>query len=78
MNSILETLTAIYRDYFDEPELDISWSTSAADIPDWDSLAQISLVVIIERHFQLAFTSEEIAELANVGEMVNLIESKQS
>lgn len=64
----------IFRDIFDNEELIISNETNADDIEDWDSLAQMNLVVAIEKHFKIRFKVEEIANLHNVGEMLELID----
>lgn len=66
----------IFRDIFDDEELIISKQTTADDIEDWDSLAQMNLVVAIEKHFKIRFKVEEIARLHNVGEMLGLIEQR--
>lgn len=66
----------IFRDVFDDEELIISNETTADDIEDWDSLAQMNLVVAIEKHFKIRFKVEEIASLHNVGEMLALIEQR--
>ena len=71
-----EKLQEIFRDIFDDEGLIISEEMSAADIEDWDSLAQINLIIAIEQEFKVKFNLEEISQLKNIGEMINLIESK--
>ena len=66
----------IFRDVFDDDELVICEDTTAEDIEDWDSLAQMNLVVAIEKYFKIRFKVEEIANLHNVGEMLELIEQR--
>ena len=78
MPDILEQLVPIFRDVFDDDELLIFPSTSAKDVDGWDSLAQIRLIVSIEKFFQLRFSAAEIEEIQNVGEMADLIKNKQS
>jgi len=50
---------------------------TADDIDDWDSLRHVGLVVNVEAAFGIKFTSLEVASLANVGEMLELIERKR-
>jgi acyl carrier protein len=66
----------IFRDVFDDPTLLINSETNSDQIPDWDSLAHLSLVTSIERHFKIKFALGELQTLKNVGEMVSLIEKK--
>lgn len=76
MNKILQDLQDIFRDIFDDDEIILQDHTSSKDIEDWDSLAQMSLIAAIEKHFQIKFKIEEIVGLKNVGEMVELIHKK--
>jgi acyl carrier protein len=75
---ILDQLTSIFRDVFDDDELVIERSTTAHDVDGWDSLAHIRLVVSIEKTLGLRFTAAEISSLVNVGGMVDLIFIKQA
>ena len=49
---------------------------TADDIDEWDSLSHIQLMLAIEKAFEIKFTSREMKELADVGEMVSCIKSK--
>ena len=73
-----DTLQKIFRSVFDDKKLVITRATTAADIEDWDSLAQINLVSEIETAFGLTFDIAEIIALQNVGDMIDLIEKKQT
>ena len=48
-----ERLQEIFRDIFDDEELIIREDMSANDIEDWDSLAQINLIIAIEKEFKV-------------------------
>ena len=56
----------------------MSAETTARDIEEWDSLAQIGLVLSMEKEFNLRFVPADIERLKNIGEMVELIETKSS
>lgn len=73
---IKERLQEIFRDIFDDEELEIREDMSAKDIEDWDSLAQINLIIAIEKEFGVKFNLEEVSKLKNIGEMLTQIESK--
>ncbi len=75
---ILSDLTAILREVLDDPELVLTAATSAADIPGWDSMAHIALVVEVECRFGIQFQAAEIEALRQVGDLVALIEAKRA
>ena len=71
---ILEQVTQIIRDEFEDDEIEVTCETTAADVEDWDSLAHISLIHEIEKNFDIKFTLGEIQDFKNVGEMIDSIE----
>ena len=73
---LLQQLTTVFQDVFDDEQLTISEQTSAADITDWDSLMHITLISAVEDEFQVKFGMQEIIEMQNVGQMADLIEQK--
>ena len=75
---ILNTITGIMRDVFDEDDLEVSEVTSAEDVEEWDSLSHVRLIVAIERKFGFKFKNSEIESLKNVGDLVNMVETKAS
>ena len=72
----MEIVRRIFRDVFDDEDLEVNDSTNSSDIEDWDSLEHITLVVSMEKEFNLKFDLKEVNKLANVGEMIDLIASK--
>ena len=73
---VLAKLTEIFRNVFDDEDLIISDLTSANDIDEWDSLAQINIILASEAIFKIRFSPTEIESLKNVGDMINLIMGK--
>ena len=73
---IFKQLTEIFRDIFDNNSLNINRETTAADVEDWDSLAQISLLVAIEKEFKIRLSLDEVKSLKNVGDMLDVIKNK--
>ena len=74
---ILSQVTAILMDILDVEDLILTEKTHASDVNEWDSLNHIQLIVAIEKHFEIRFTSREIQSWANVGEMIDSIEQKK-
>ncbi len=75
---ILNTVTTILKNTFDEQGLEISRETSAEDIDEWDSLSHIELISNIEGQFKVRFALGELQDLQNVGDMIDLINTKIS
>ena len=71
--TIFDAVQQIFRDNFDDEELEITRETCADDIEDWDSLEQINLLTAMEKAFGLKFKLEDVRGLKNVGELLDLI-----
>ncbi len=69
-------LQDIFRDLFDDDDIEIHAGTTAADIKGWDSLNNVRLVVMIEKHFGIRFSTGEVVSLKDVGELLTLIEAR--
>ena len=71
-SEILERIQNIFRDVFDDSTITIKDTTSTKDIEGWDSLAQINIIVLMEKEFKIKYTLQELEDLKNVGDMINL------
>jgi acyl carrier protein len=74
--AILSGLTGLFREILDDDGLELTPETSAANVPGWDSMNHITIVVEVERRFGVKFQTSEIEELRNVGELIALIARK--
>jgi acyl carrier protein len=48
-------------------------ATTAKDVPEWDSLTHISLMVTVEKEFSVRFRVGEVENARNVGELADLV-----
>jgi acyl carrier protein len=67
---IYTALTVIFRDVFLSDDLVLTPSLNANDVPGWDSFRQIEIIIATEQHFGIKFSTREIDQLANVGDLV--------
>lgn len=75
-SQILDEVQAIFREVLDNEEIVLATETTADDIEEWDSLTHIQLIVAIEKHFKIRFTSREILSWQNVGQLIDSIAAK--
>jgi acyl carrier protein len=76
MLDLLPQIQEIFRDIFDDPTLMITRDSNASTVEDWDSLAHVNLVTAIEKKYKIRFALGELQELKNVGDMIDLIQTK--
>jgi len=75
--SIVERMSRIFREVFDDPSINIRDDMTSADIEAWDSLTHIHLIFAMEKEFKIVFTIGEAGgSLKNVGELRTLIVKK--
>jgi acyl carrier protein len=77
VTAIDERLVEVFRDVFDDPDLLIDASTTAEDIDGWDSLQHINLLFAVEQEFGVAFSGDEGAALADVGQLQRLLDDRR-
>jgi acyl carrier protein len=73
---IISRVQDIFRDHLDDESITLKDETTAADVDGWDSLMHLQLIVAIENHFKIKFTSREIMSWKNVGEMIDCLKTK--
>jgi acyl carrier protein len=69
---VIARLQILFNDIFLEPPR-LTPTLTAAEVPEWDSLIHISLLVAIEKDFGISFQTGEVEATKNVGEMADLI-----
>ena len=74
--ALLAELTDIARSVFEDPGLELAAATTCDDVPAWDSLNHITLVVEVECRFGIKFAIDEVEDIKSVGTLARLIESK--
>lgn len=70
---VYERLAEVFADVFDEAGLALADTTTAADVPGWDSLAHIRLIAAVEDEFNMSFDMKDVVAMGNVGEMVDIL-----
>lgn len=76
MEEIFDRLNTVFRDFFDDEDIELDEETTADDIDDWDSLNHITLMAAVEDEFGIRFTMGEVSGMKNVGEMAQIIKER--
>ena len=72
----MQKIQEIFKEIVDEVDIELTESSTANDIEEWDSITHIEIISEIEEQFNVGFKISEIEKLKNVGDILSLIESK--
>ena len=73
---IIDKLTNIFRNLFEDDKIQLTERLSAKDVDNWDSLTHMLLISEIESSFSIKFSLKDLNKLENVGNLVELISLK--
>jgi acyl carrier protein len=69
---VFQRLQAIFDDVFLD-QVVVTPELSAKDVPEWTSLLHISLIVAVEKAFNIRFRVGEVEATRNLGDLADLI-----
>jgi acyl carrier protein len=75
-DEIKSRLTPIFRDVFADDALVVSESMTAEDVPAWDSLSHLNMIVAVEKAFGVKFSVRDVRSLKNVGGLIDMVKKK--
>ncbi|NBO19349.1 MAG: acyl carrier protein [Proteobacteria bacterium] len=67
---IYEKLNVLFRSFMNNPAIALTPQTVATDIPGWDSMTHVQIIIKVEELFGIRFKHAEIAAFENVGDLV--------
>jgi acyl carrier protein len=50
--------------------------TTASQVPGWDSLSHVNVIVAVEKQFKVRFSNLEVLRLKTVSDLQRLVDSK--
>jgi acyl carrier protein len=50
--------------------------TTASQVPGWDSLSHVNVILAVEKRFGIRFSNVEMLRLRSVGDLQRLVDSK--
>ncbi|SEA64455.1 acyl carrier protein [Rubrimonas cliftonensis] len=71
-------LMEIMRDVLDVDDLNYDENLTADDVEEWDSLSHVRLIVAVEKHFGVRFSTQEIEAMRRLGDLRRAITTKKA
>ncbi|WP_428534189.1 acyl carrier protein [Rhodopila sp.] len=78
MAAALPEITAILREVLRDNSCEVAATTCFEDLPGWDSMDLVAVVVEAECRFNVQFELVEIDRLTTVGDLLRMIAAKQA
>ena len=69
VSSIIE----VFNDILDLEEGQLTPESSPEDIDEWDSMANVNIIVALEEEFKIKFKLEDIQDAKVVNDFINLV-----
>ncbi len=76
VNKLDKRLEKVIREVFpiEEDTIDESWTSD--DIPDWDSVGHLNLIMELEKEFEIKVEIEEMFEVEKLGDIIPILQKK--
>lgn len=75
-NAIIEKLTAIFHEVFNDNSIVLNDEMTANDVDNWDSLTNMLMITKVEEEFGVKFKLKELNKLKKVGDLISIVDSK--
>ena len=72
-----DRIQRVFREVFNDDDLVLSDELSSASMKDWDSFAQVRLMIELQEEFGVQFTTEEAIGATSVAGIRELLASKE-
>lgn len=75
-NEIIEKLTPIFREVFNDNNIELRDDMTATDVENWDSLTHMLMITKVEEVFGVKFKLKELNKLKQVGDIIMTLSEK--
>ena len=73
---LADKLAVIFRNVFNNPDIQVTDELTANDVANWDSLSHMILIGEVEKNLGISFKLKELNKMKNVGNMMDIILTK--
>ena len=77
-DEIYAGLAEVFHNAFGDSTLALTPQTSAAQVPGWDSVKMVTIILGVEQHFDIKLRSREVDKLKTVGDLADLVKIKKA
>ena len=74
MNRLRDDIIDILSGQFLAAKEELTDETGPGDLPAWNSLGQLQLILKLESRFKIRFSADDVMAFNNVGELIDLVE----
>lgn len=74
--AVFAKLVGVFEDVMDTDGVVLTEATIGDDVEEWDSLSHVRLMVSVEKAFGIRFSTAEISEFENLGDILTAIQAK--
>jgi acyl carrier protein len=67
---VMQTVSRVLR----VPQESVTENSMMGDIPQWDSLNHMAVILAVEREFNLVFDLDDVVDLDGVQDLIDLVE----
>jgi acyl carrier protein len=75
-HEIYARIAKVFERVFDDVPDHIGPETGNEEIPAWDSVSHVNVILALEEEFKVKFTSAQVQKLGTVGQIADLIAQK--
>jgi acyl carrier protein len=76
-NPLLGELRALFTEIFQVQPGDVNPETQFGELPQWDSMGHMDLMVALESKYGIEISAESISQLISIPAIIARIEAKQ-
>ncbi len=75
---MVNDVLALMADVFEVSAEDVSAETQFGDLPKWDSMGHMDLMVALESKFGIEISADSIRDLVSVSKIMEAVEARAS
>ena len=73
---ISDELKTVLLETLQLDDWDLRDETKASEVPGWDSLSHVNVIMAVEKRFHIRFKTSEVLKLKSIGDLQRLVTVK--